>query len=508
MADPQESAPPPSTPEAAPAAFEVPGAPAPRGRQRLLILIATALAAFVACAALALIGFVLFTPAGRNLVPMLAAKPSDAPPPEAPNKFVTQPAGRVSISDDFSQASSRWDRSQSRLTGGAYEISLDLDNFDSYGLFLGAGNVRDFDLAVDATQTAGPAEGEFGIRFRQSAPDEHLMFSISASGYYRLVRVSNKAYTSLVPWTRFAKLKLGPGVTNRLRVVADGPKLTGYIHGEQVLTFNDTAQESGQLTLGLVTFATGGLVVRFDNLAGFAQTMLPTGTPTKLDLAEDFSNPATAKWSVGGATVSGGAYEVFVGGAVVAWQPPLPTGASELKGDFVLEVDAALLSGPTKNSAYGLMFGDAGDFGFFALLIIPDGRIIMYRNGDAGYTVFPALPLAAIKAGLKATNHLKVEVRGRNCTITVNEQALPPIALPDGITMDGMVGLIVQGADAEGARVRFDNFRLEALSQQDAVVWPGSKGETRSHFQQALTPPRPVRPQAPLAGGRLGRTTC
>ncbi|MEI6179634.1 MAG: hypothetical protein WCP31_02675 [Chloroflexales bacterium] len=55
-----------------------------------------------------------------------------------------------------------------------------------------------------------------------------------------------------------------------------------------------------------------------------------------------------------------------------------------------------------------------------------------------------------------------MEVRGRNCTITVNAQALPPSALPDGIAMDGMVGLIVQGTDAEGARARFDNFRLEA----------------------------------------------
>ena len=27
--------------------------------------------------------------------------------------------------------------------------------------------------------------------------------------------------------------------------------------------------------------------------------------------------------------------------------------------------------------------------------------------------------------------------------------------------MDGMAGLIVQGGDAQGARARFDNFRLE-----------------------------------------------
>jgi hypothetical protein len=314
---------------------------------------------------------------------------------------------------------------------------------------------------VDATQTAGPADGEFGIRFRQSAPDEHLMFSLSASGYYRLLRVSNKTYTSLVPWTRHQSIKLGPGATNRLRVVADGPKITGYINGEQVLTFNDDKQQSGQLTLGLVTFDTGGLVVRFDNLAGFALATQADGTVGKLDLAEDFSAPAKAKWSLGGSTITGGAYEFSVGGPVISWQQPLPTGSSEVKGNFVLEVDGSLVSGPPSNSAYGVMFGDTGDFGFFALMIIPDGRIIMYRNGDEGYVVLPALKLPVVKTGLNATNHIKVEVKGRDCILTINGQELPPIALPDDVSMDGMAGLIVQGADSAGAKARFDNFHLE-----------------------------------------------
>ena len=455
------------TPSAESAAYAA-SAPPPRGRRRLLLMLASALAAFVACAAIALVSFVLLTPAVRTQLPFLAARAASGPPPEAPKKFVVQPADHVSISDDFNSASSRWDRSQTRITGGAYEISLELDNFDSYGLFLGATKVRDFDLSVDATQTAGPANGEFGIRFRQSAPDEHLMFSLSPSGYYRLLRVSNKTYTSLVPWTLHQGMKLGPGVTNRLRVVADGPKITGYINGEQVLTFNDDTQASGQLTLGLVTFDTGGLVVRFDNLAGFAlapQPNQPVATVGKLDLAEDFSDPAQATWSLGGSTLTGGAYEFSVSGPIIAWQQPLPTGSSEVKGNFVLEVDAALVSGPLSNSAYGVMFGDTSDFGFFALMLIPDGRIIMYRNGDAGYGVLPALKLPFIKPGLHAVNHIKVEVKGRTCILTINGQELPPIAVPADVSMDGMAGLMVQGGDSDGAKARFDNFHLEELTE-------------------------------------------
>ena len=342
-------------------------------------------------------------------------------------------------------------------------MRLELANFDSYGLFLGGSDVRDFDLAVDATQTAGPPDGELGIRFRQSAPDNHLMFSISPSGFYRLLKVEDKTYTSLVPWTRHAGISQGPGATNRLRVVADGPSIAGYINGEQVLTFNDSAQQAGQLTLGLVTFETGGLEARFDNLEGFAVATLPDGQPGELDLAEDFGDPEAAQWSVGGATLADGAYEFFVGGSVVSWQQPLPTGSSEVSGDFVLEVEAAMLSGREDNSAYGVMFGDGGAFDFFALMIVPDGRLLMYRNGDDGYVVIPALELPAINPGLDTTNRIRVEVRGSSFLITINDQELPSIELPEGVTMDGMAGVIVQGADARGARARFDNFRLEEV---------------------------------------------
>lgn len=442
--------------------YQAQAEPPPRGRQRLLILIAAALAAFVACSAVALAAFIFATPALRNQIPGFAPRAGGAPP-EAPKKFVDLPGGPVRISDDFSQASERWDRSQTVIEGDAYVIRLELPNFDSYGLFLGGGDVRDFDMAVDATQLAGPADGEFGIRFRQSAPDDHMMFSISSSGYYRLLRVQDKTYTSLVPWTRHEGIALGPGVVNRLRLVADGPSITGYINGEQVLTYNDAEQQSGQLTLGLVTFETGGLEVRFDNAEGFAVATLPDGQTAELDLAEDFADPSTVQWSVGGATVNDGAYEFFVGGSVVSWQQPLPTGSSEVSGDFVLEVDATMLSGQPENSAYGLMFGDGGTFDFFALMIVPDGRVLMYRNGDEGYVVIPAVELPAINPGLDATNRIRVEVSGRSFTITINDQELPVIDLPEGVTMDGMAGVIVQGADAEGMRARFDNFRLEEV---------------------------------------------
>ncbi len=476
--EPPAPAEPPAAPAYLPSNYAPePALPAdgqPRGRRRLLLILVTALSLFVMCAGIGLLALILLTPTLRSRLFFIS--PVAAPPPEAPQKFAPPPAGPVAISDDFSVAADRWDRSQTRIVGGGYELTLELSNFDTYGLYLGGGGIRDFDLAVDATMVAGPPNAEFGIRFRQSAPDEHLIFSISPTGFYRLARVSNRTYTSLVPWTRDPRIRTGVGATNRLRVVADGPSITGYINGEEVLTYNDEKQEVGQLTLGLVTFEQGGLTVRFDNLEGFAMVAPGGAQPTRLDLAEQFDDPATALWSVGGATMRGGAYEFFVGHQVVSWQQPLPTGSSAVQGDFVLEVDATMVegsvgeNGTALGNGYGLMFGDDGAFDFFALMILPEGGIRFFRSGPGGGELIPPVPVSTVNPGLNATNKLRIEVRDQTLTLSINDrplvidgQELPPLPIPPDLSFDGMAGVIVQGADADGMRARFDNFRLEEI---------------------------------------------
>lgn len=443
----------------------------PRGRRRLLLILASILGGFIACAAIGLVLLVLLTPTLRSRLAFI--NPVAGAPPEAPDKFAPRPEGPVAIDDDFSGGSQRWDRSQTSIVGGAYELSLELDNFDSYGLYLGGTSIADFDMAVDATMTAGPPNAEYGIRFRQSAPDEHLIFSISPTGFYRLARVSEEAYTSLVPWTRDQRINTGVGATNRLRVVATGPTITGYINGEQVLTYQDEQPQAGQLTLGLVTFEQGGLTVRFDNVEGFAVLAPEGGELAQARLDETFDDPAVARWSMGGATVRGGAYEIFVGGPVLSWQQPLPTGTSEVSGNFVLETEASMtagdLEGTPGNSGYGLIFGDDGAFGFYSLMILPQGGIMLLRNDPGGVsTIIPPVPVDNINAGLNASNKIRVEVTGRQLTIAINDQPvtvngeqLPELELPAGMSFDGRAGLIVQSDNPDGVRARFDRFVLD-----------------------------------------------
>lgn len=114
-----------------------PAAPddAPRGRRRLLILLAASLGAFVIVASIGLLLVVLINPVLRGRLASLTAG-QIGPPPDSPNKFVALPDGPVAITDDFSQLSNRWERSQTRINGGAYELTLELPHFDSYGLYL------------------------------------------------------------------------------------------------------------------------------------------------------------------------------------------------------------------------------------------------------------------------------------------------------------------------------------------------------------------------------------
>jgi hypothetical protein len=205
----------------------------------------------------------------------------------------------------------------------------------------------------------------------------------------------------------------------------------------------------------VTTFDTGGVAVRFDNLAGNADD---------LDLKDDFSNAETTRWSVGGAIVKDGGYEVSAGPGIQSWQQPLPNGSSSV-GDFALDVDATLVNGQGDGVAYGVMFGDGGSFDFYTLYLFPEGGIALFRSeaGGQSTTLIPPLPLELVKPGTNATNHIRLEVRGQTISIALNGTQLPDLQLDQPIR--GMVGLIV----SSGTTARFDDFQLEELAAKPDV---------------------------------------
>lgn len=446
-----------------PAAFDAPDATGERRSPWLLwgclAGLGGALMLVAACALVALFFVPVWQEQGISLsLPSISSSVS-GPPPEAPRKDQSRlPSGLVMIEENFDQPTNRWDQSAAQVADGSYELRIDIPNNESYGLFLGGSDVSNFDMAVDVQQVAGDPTAEYGIRFRQSGPGDYLMFSLSGSGYYRLVRVVDEEYGSVVPWTANAGIKTGPGAVNRLRVVADGPMLTGYINDTKVMEARDEVNEVGQLTLGLVTFDQGGLAVRFDNIEGEAEGM---------NLRENFSNAEVVPWSVGGSIIQDGEYEIFAQGGVQSWRQPLPPKSSEVQ-NFVLEVDTTLMQAD-EGAAYGVVFADGGSFDFYALYIIPDGSLMILRTDADGTVVpvLPPLPLDSLQTGANATNALRLEVRNsEEITISINGQELP--GMRSSVPIEpGMVGMIVTSGQEGRVQVRFDNFRLEELVEGD-----------------------------------------
>jgi hypothetical protein len=196
MDDPQTT--PPTTPLDPPISSPtIPLEPPAPPRRRWLLWVVGCLGALVLCQAVA-VGVLLAVPSLRAQIPPFWVLPSAAAPPESPLR-ADQPAPThpLKFEENFDQPTMRWEQSLARVVDGAYEMRVDIPNYDSYGLLLGEQPVHDFDMAVDVQQTAGDPTAEFGIRFRQIGPGDYPMFSISGSGYYRLLQVKSNIYHSL-----------------------------------------------------------------------------------------------------------------------------------------------------------------------------------------------------------------------------------------------------------------------------------------------------------------------
>src|SRR5262249_30965169 len=243
MYDPQSS--PPTAPLAS---------PEPPRRRHILLWVIGALGVLVLLQ-VAVLGAVLAVPGLRNQTKPFWIKPSAAPPPESPLPANLPALARpLKIDETWDQPTARWEQSLARVVDGAYEMRVDNPNYDSYGLLSSEKPIRDFDIAVDMQQVAGDPTAEYGVRFRQTGPSDYLMFSISGSGYYRLLRVKSGVYSSLTPWTFDGRIKTGANAVNRLHVVAQGSSIAGSINDLQLISAKDEIDTGGQLTFGVTTF--------------------------------------------------------------------------------------------------------------------------------------------------------------------------------------------------------------------------------------------------------------
>jgi hypothetical protein len=125
--------------------------------------------------------------------------------------------------------------------------------------------------------------------------------------------------------------------------------------------------------------------------------------------------------------------------------------------DFIMEVDAAQVSGPDNNT-YGVIFRyglDAKEF--YAFLISGDGFYVFTVDGadrEEPEILVDWTESSAINKGAQ-TNHIKVAAIGGNMKYFVNGQFLGEVQ--DTRFSTGVVGFFAGSLDEGGVQVSFDN---------------------------------------------------
>lgn len=212
-------------------------------------------------------------------------------------------AGEAAYLATFDADDGDWNLAEGRLSARILDTgALRLEIAEPFKLPFAEArpHFADFDLRVQATAADGPLNNGFGVIFRlqnkdnvSPGDDDYYLFMISSDGYYQLSRSINGAAREVSTWIPSQAIRQGIGMSNWLRVVAQGDQFQFFINNQQVAlcipddpaaqstynsvsgecvggqmrdTLTDASIPSGQIGVAAQSFDQGGVVVDFDNL--------------------------------------------------------------------------------------------------------------------------------------------------------------------------------------------------------------------------------------------------
>lgn len=397
---------------------------------------------------------------GDRLMRLSNSAANAAPPTEKADPAVTY-TRPIFIEEDFSSVSPLWDQSITIVQNEQLAIDVLLPNSDVYALWSGApddvqvsSQVQDFDLRVKTTQTRGSDEASYGWRFRQDTTDSYIMVMLNRRGYWRVVRAVDGRFSDLSSWQFSRHINQGIDVSNELRVQAQGQAIRVWINDISVGQVIDFAPVAGQLTLALHTASQGDVQVTFDDVVGQVNGYA---------INESFADATQISFSQGGSYSRNGVYHMLASPGISMWQNPLPRAQTEVS-DFQMSVDAVITQGNPEQMAYGLLFGDNGNFDYTMVLISGNGvlQVVQTSNSGGSDIIIEPVQLDIINQGVNVRNTLAIEVIQNTLTIGANGRALGSVTLPQAIR--GSVGMVLVSGN-QLSEVQFDNFILNEIQQ-------------------------------------------
>ena len=137
-------------------------------------------------------------------------------------------------------------------------------NFGSW--YSGVGQLRDFQLDVDAEQIGGPDDNGYGVQFRVVDADNYYRFRISGDGYAKFGKKVGGDYVVIRGWESTSLINQGVAA-NHITVIANGSSFTFFINGTELFSETDTSFAIGAAGFMVAMFDPGGPAhFAFDNL--------------------------------------------------------------------------------------------------------------------------------------------------------------------------------------------------------------------------------------------------
>ncbi len=124
---------------------------------------------------------------------------------------------------------------------------------------------------MEATQVDGPLNNGYGMLFRvDDDSDSFYAFEVSGDGYIWIGWCSDLCRGDALAlvggdWFQSGAVNQGLQETNRLRVVAEGTRMTFFVNGVEVGRTSDSRLAEGDVAVAVETLGEPGVRVVFDN---------------------------------------------------------------------------------------------------------------------------------------------------------------------------------------------------------------------------------------------------
>ena len=428
------------------------------------------------------------------------------PPQDAAARLEEIRRGPPLLSEQFRRDTGAWsldsdDTVTYRVTGRSLNVEMISSNWMGWSVATGV-SAGDLLFEADATLRAGPEDAEFGLLVRESPGDNggnFYFFAVTAQGYYSFWKSVGGAWTALVPWTASDAIAPGLGATNRLGVLAEGATFTLVVNDQPLAQVDDATFAEGRVALAVGTFDTGGAEVAFDNVTLWALgggpialptieplptveplptiEPLPTLEPQTDDTGDLEAIRATTPTYTGDFNRDRGDWSMAVDEGVLhayarrtfriridldAWMSWSVNEALNAP-DFLVEVDAARVAGPT-NGAMGIVFSRVDDDNFYYFAVNSARQFSLWqRVGGEWASVLLWIEVSALNGGDATLNRIGVLKRGGEIKLLGNGFVLATITV-DGAA-GGDIGLAVETVGEPGVEISFDDLRYWDLTQ-------------------------------------------